>query len=39
MLDDFNFKMFILIIINKDNKIFIIKTIAENNKIVNIVMN
>ena len=38
MLDDFNFKMFILIV-NKNNKIFIVKTIAKNNKIANIIMN
>ena len=38
MLDDFNLKTFILII-NKNNIIFIIKTFAENNEIVNIVIN
>ena len=38
MFDNFNFKTFILII-NKNNKIFIIKTIAKNDKIVNIVIN
>ena len=38
MLDDFNFKTFILIV-NEDNKIFIIKAIAGNNEIVNIIMN
>ena len=38
MLDDFNFKTFILII-NENNKIFIIKAIAINDKIVNIVIN
>ena len=38
MLDDFNFKIFILIV-NEDNKIFIIKTIAKNDEIVNIVIN
>ena len=38
ILDDFNFKIFILIV-NEDNKIFIIKTIAGNDEIVNIVIN
>ena len=37
MFDDFNFKMFILII-NENNKVFIVKAIAGNNKIANIIM-
>ena len=36
--NNFNFKAFILII-NEDNKIFVIKIIAENDEIVNIVIN
>ena len=36
--NDFNFETFILIV-NKNNKIFIIKMIAGNDKIVNIIMN
>ena len=36
--NDFNFKTFILIV-NENNKIFIIKAIARNDEIVNIVMN
>ena len=38
MLDDFNFKTFILII-NKNDKIFIVKAIAGSDEIVNIVIN
>ena len=36
--NNFNFKAFILIV-NKNNKIFIVKAIAGNDKIVNIVIN
>ena len=36
--DNFNFKTFILIV-NENNKIFIVKIIAKNNEIVNIVIN
>ena len=36
--NDFNFKALILIV-NEDNKIFIIKTISRNDEIINIVMN
>ena len=38
MFNNFNFKTFILII-NENNKIFIVKTIAGNNEIINIVVN
>ena len=36
--NDFNLKAFILIV-NENNKIFIVKTIAKNDEIVNIVIN
>ena len=36
--NDFNFKAFILIV-NENNKIFIVKATAKNNEIVNIVIN
>ena len=36
--NNFNFKTFILII-NENNKIFIVKTIMKNDKIVNIIIN
>ena len=36
--DNFNFKTFILIV-NENDKIFIIKTIVKNNEIVNIIIN
>ena len=38
MFNNFNFKTFILIV-HKDNKIFIIKAIAGNDEIINITMN
>ena len=38
MFNDFNFKAFILIV-NENNKIFIVKAIAKNNEIANIVIN
>ena len=38
MLDNFNLETFILII-NENNKIFIVKTIAKSDEIANIVIN
>ena len=38
MLDNFNFKAFVLIV-NEDDKVFIFKTISESDEIVNIAMN